>query len=63
MAVKIDVACRIYETIQAAGVENRVMRMHEPEMERQQEVRANCRLYTFTKRRVIIHNSCKIRLG
>jgi hypothetical protein len=49
MAMKINIACRIYEKIQAAGVENRVMRMREPEMERQQEVRANCRLYTLQR--------------
>jgi hypothetical protein len=34
---------------QAAGVEKRAMRMHEPEMERQQEVRADCRLYTLQR--------------
>jgi len=49
MAMKIDVACRTYGTAQAAGVEKRVMRMHELEMERQQEARANCRLYTLQR--------------
>jgi hypothetical protein len=37
MAMKIDIACRIYGTRQTADVNNRVMRMLEPEMERQQE--------------------------
>jgi hypothetical protein len=49
MAMKIDVACHFCGTIQAAVVENRVMRMYEPEMGRQQEVRANCRLYTLQR--------------
>jgi hypothetical protein len=47
MAMKIDIACRLYGTTQTAGVDNRVMRMFEPEMERQQEDRSNCRLYTL----------------
>lgn len=35
MAMKIDVACRFYGTTQATDVDNRVMRMLEPEMDRQ----------------------------